>query len=903
MNHYKFDPSLNILYKEQNNLDYFFNPNSIAVIGASDREGSVGKILLINLKKSFKKKIYPINLKKNRILNLKAYKSVLAVNDVIDLAVIATPAATVLSVIKECIKANIKACIIVSAGFKELGKKGLELENQILKAARNKIRIIGPNCLGLMNTHAGINATFAKSMAIKGNIAFISQSGALCTAILDYSLKENIGFSSFISIGSMIDVDFGDLISYLSNDKNTKSILLYVENIGNARSFLSAAREAAISKPIILIKSGRTFESKKAAESHTGALAGSDDVLDTALKRVGVLRVDTISELFEMADILAKLPILKGNNLAIVTNAGGPGVIAVDALIKNGGELAPLSKQTFLKLNLVLPSAWSHNNPIDILGDATEKRYVDAIDILLKDKNVDGVLAILTPQYMTDATKIALKLRKFSKSKIPVFASFIGADSVKKGINILSKSKMATFIYPDTACKIFSKMFQYSKNLKSLYETPKKIEFINKNDFYKKNIEIKKIFSRARKAGRYLLDEDESKKVLQLFDIPIVPTFIAKNKKKAIEHAKKIGYPVVLKIYSKDISHKSDFGGVVLNINSDSEVQEAFDKILFSTIKAHSKKAFLGVCVQKMIKDKGFELILGSLKDNEFGPVILFGTGGELVEVYNDKALALHPLNSNLANKLMQNTKIYKALLGYRSRKKIDIKLLEEIIVKFSNLITSYNEIKEFDINPLFVFENKIVALDARIVLHQKNEKIIDAAIRGYPIEYVKEVNLKNDLKTIFRPILPQDESLLKEFYSDISSKSLKETYLKVLHYDELTAHERLFRICFTDYDREIVLVVEDKKTNKIIGIARLTKLLSSKNAKFAILIKDKYHKMGIGSKLLKNLIEISKNEKIEFLISKMFKSNIAMQKICKKLNFKFKMEDGIITGIKKIKN
>lgn len=906
MKEYKFDPSLNILYKEHNNLDYIFNPHSIAVIGATEKPNSVGRSVFENLiNSSFKGKIYPVNPKRKKILGHTSYSSIKEIPENIDLAVIATPATSVPEIILECQKQNVYAAIIISSGFKEIGEVGRKLEEEIL-LNKGKLRIIGPNCLGIINPYNGINATFASDMALKGSIAFISQSGALGTAVLDWSLKEKIGFSAFVSIGSMIDVNWGDLINYFGNDSNTKSILMYVESISDARGFLSAAREVALTKPIILIKAGRTMESAQAAKSHTGAMTGSDEVLNTALKRVGILRVDSIETLFGMAEVFSKQPLTKGPNLAIVTNAGGPGVIATDALIINKGKLAKLQDKTFDDLNKFLPSAWSHNNPVDILGDASADLYYKTIEVVAKDSNVDGILIILTPQFMTDATGVALKIAEFANIDKPVFASWMGAKSVDEGIKILLDANIPTFEYPDLACSTFANMWSYNYNLDSLYETPKVFsELETEKEINLKYKTITNIINKARAENRTILDEFESKLVLQTFDIPIVQTTVAKNEKEAGDFAQKIGFPVVLKLFSKTITHKSDVGGVILNITSVDEVEKAFLEIKQSLKNFGKEKDFEGVTVQKMIKNEGFELILGSSVDDQFGPVILFGTGGKYVEVYKDRALALPPLTINLAKKLIEKTKVYEALKGIRGSKGVDLEKLEKILVRFSNLIARYPEIKECDINPLLASSDQIIALDARIILYEKDEKCIPLAIRPYPSHFVIDSKLNDNTEVVIRPIYPEDEPLVIQFYKDVSEQSLRQRYLEVLHYDELIAHERLIRMCYIDYDREITLVVDLKNETiqrEILGIARFTKLNNSNDATFSLLVKDKWHKKGIGKQLLKQIIKIAKEEKIDNLLSQMFEDNLPMINICKNLGFIFEKVDKHNVLIAKLK-
>ncbi len=701
-------------------LDAMFAPKSVAVIGASEKPGSVGRALLENLQ-SFRDRVFPINPSHATLLGQKAFPTIRDTPQEVDLAVIATPAATVPGIVAECAAEGVKGAVVISAGFKECGPAGVELEKQVLER-RGKMRIIGPNCVGVMLPHIGLNATFAKPLALPGNIGFISQSGALCTAILDWSRSIQLGFSAFISIGSMADVNWGDLIYYLGDDPRTRSILLYMESVGDARSFLSAAREVALTKPIIVIKVGHSEAAAKAAASHTGALTGSDDVLDAAFRRVGVLRVDTIEELFSLAELLGKQSRPPGPRLAIVTNGGGPGVLATDALIEYGGKLAELSPSTFEELNKLLPPHWSRGNPIDILGDASPKTYAKAVEIVARTENNDGLLVILSPQAVTEPTETAKRLRPFAKLQSkPILASWIGGVGVRPGAEILDRAGIPTFEYPDAAARAFCAMWRYSHNLDALYETP---ALTATGEIDKSHAE--QIINRARKTPRTLLTEIESKQVLSAYGIPTVETKIAKNEDQAVAIAKKIGGPVVLKIYSETITHKSDVGGVKLNLRGATAVRQAYREIqqgaaVFQPPRGAWKSAppFLGVTVQPMIVHDGYELILGSSIDPQFGPVLLFGTGGYFVEVFKDRALGLPPLNRTLARRLMERTQIYGALKkGFRGRGQIDLAALEDLLVRFSQLVIEQPWIKEIDINPLLASANQIVALDARVVLH-----------------------------------------------------------------------------------------------------------------------------------------------------------------------------------------
>ncbi|HWP39948.1 MAG TPA: acetate--CoA ligase family protein, partial [Tepidisphaeraceae bacterium] len=627
-----------VLRQERQPLDAIFSPKTVAVIGATEAAGSVGRTVLWNLiSNPFGGTVFPVNPKRASILGIKAYPNVAAVPARVDLAVICTPAATVPGLVEECAQAGVRGIVIISAGFKELGPAGAELEQKILATARRaRIRVIGPNCLGVMNPIGGLNASFAGGMARPGNVAFVSQSGALMTAVLDWSFKEQVGFSGFVSIGSMLDVNWGDLIDYFGNDSKTQSILIYMETIGDARAFLSAAREVALTKPIIIIKPGRTEAAAKAAASHTGSLTGGDEVIEAAFRRSGVLRVNNISDLFYMAEVLAKQPRPAGPRLTILTNAGGPGVLATDALITSGGELTPLSEQTFQALNEFLPPHWSRNNPVDILGDAKADRYAKALEICAKDPNADGLLVVLTPQDMTEPTQTAEALKQYAHIPgKPVLASWMGGPVVAAGEDILNRAGIPTFPYPDTAARAFCYMWRYTYNLRGLYETPVNIN--DESEHAPDRDAAARLIDSVRADGRTILTEEESKRLLSMYGIPIVPTEIATSETEAIRCAEKFGYPVVLKLYSRTITHKTDVGGVRLNLQDATAVRNAFAAIKISVTRHAGAEHFQGVTVQPMIKlSDSYELIIGSSLDPQFGPVLLFGTGGQLVEVFRD---------------------------------------------------------------------------------------------------------------------------------------------------------------------------------------------------------------------------------------------------------------------------
>ncbi len=891
-----------LLTARRHPIDAIFNSKKIALVGATEAEGSVGRTLMQNLTNpAFKGTVYPINPKRPAVFGVKAYPSVSAVPDKIELAVIVTPATAVPGIITDLGKVGVPAAIIISAGFKEIGAPGEALEKQILaEARRTKMRLIGPNCLGVMVPTNGFNATFASCLARPGNVAFVSQSGALCTAILDWSIKENVGFSSFVSIGSMLDIGWGDLIYYLGDDPNTKSIVIYMESIGDARSFLSAAREVALTKPIIVIKVGRTQEAARAAASHTGSLTGSDEVLDAAFRRVGVLRVNTIAELFDMAEVLAKQPRPTGPRLAVVTNAGGPGVLATDMLITSGGKLAELSPETKDAFNKLLPPHWSHNNPIDILGDAGPEKYAKAVDIASKDPNNDGVLVILTPQAMTDPTRTAEHLKPFaSLDGKPILASWMGGSEVDPGNTILNNANIPTFQYPDLAAQAFYYMWRYSDNLRALYETPSLASGVDEGEAQRKKVE--KMLQTARKAGRTLLSEVEAGQVLAAYGIPTVDMRTAATEAEAVKHAEKIGYPVVVKLFSKTITHKTDVGGVKLNIRGAAAVRRAFRAIQQSVTAKASAKDFLGVTIEPMIThDASYELIVGSSMDPQFGPVLLFGAGGQLVEVFKDRSLGLPPLNATLARRMMEQTAIYKALKGVRGRKPVDLAAMEQLLVNFSRLVVEQPWIKEIDINPLLASAERIIAVDARVLLHDPataEANLPKPAIRPYPNQYVSSWKLRDGTPVTIRPIRPEDEPLMVKFHPTLSERSVYFRYFSPLKLSQRIAHERLTRICFNDYDREIALVVDcnEPKSGErlIIGVGRLSKIRGLNEAEFALVISDRWQDRGLGSHLLKMLVQVAKDEKLSRISARILPDNREMQYLCKKLGFQLNHKAG----------
>jgi acetyltransferase len=874
-------------------LDAIFAPRNVAVIGATDKAGSVGRTILWNLISTpFGGAVFPVNPTRTSVLGIKAYPTIGTVPDAVDLAVIVTPAPTVPGIIRECVEAGVKGAIVISAGFREAGTEGARLEQQILEEARcGSMRIIGPNCLGVMSPVTGINATFASAMARPGNVGFISQSGALCTAVLDWSFREHVGFSHFLSIGSMLDIGWGDLIDYLGDDAHTKSIVIYMESIGDARAFLSAAREVALTKPIIVIKAGRTAAAAKAAASHTGTLAGSDLVLDAAFRRSGVLRVDSIAELFYMAEVLSKQPRPAGPRLTILTNAGGPGVLATDALLGGRGELAALSDATYAAFDRLLPPHWSHNNPVDILGDASPERYAEALTIAAADENSDGLLVILTPQAMTDPTRTAEVLKAQVKDgRKPVLASWMGGADVAAGQAILAQANIPTFPYPDTAARIFTHMWRYSDNLRALYETPSLAPDLADDIAGRRR--ASDIFATARAAGRTLLTEFESKQVLAAYDIPTIDTRIALTADEAVAAAEAIGFPVVVKLHSETITHKSDVGGVALNLPDGVAVRRAFDAVRAAVIARVGVQHVLGVTVQPMAPHEGYEVIVGSSIDPQFGPVLLFGSGGKLVEVYQDRALALPPLNTTLARRMMEQTKIFAALRGIRGGAPVDLTALDRLLVRFSQLVVEQRWVKEVDINPLLVSPEQLVALDARILLHDAGmtEDALPAlAIRPYPMQYVGTWTLKNGTRVTIRPIRPEDEPLMVRFHQTVSARSVYFRYLHMMGLSRRIAHDRLTRVCFIDYAREMALVAVQRDATgerDLLAVGRLIKARGANEAEFALLVADACQHQGLGAELLRRLVQVGRDEKLARIVASIDVDNRDMQIVSEHVGF-----------------
>jgi acetyltransferase len=875
------------------NLDKIFEPGSVAVIGASEKEGTIGHSLIKNLMEgNYRGKIYPINPQYETIKGLTSFPSILAAGQPIDLAVIATPIAQAPSIIKECVQANVSGTIIISAGGKEIGSKGRQIEEEIKKEAlKGGVRIIGPNCMGIVSVESKLNATFASLMPLPGRLAFISQSGAMCAAILDLSLKEGIGFRYFVSIGSMLDVDFGDLVDYLGHDPEVSSIVLYMENLTHIRKFMSAARAVSRVKPIVVLKAGKSEAGARAASSHTGALAGEDAVYDAAFMRAGLVRVNTVQELFDCAELMAKQPIPKGSGLAIVTNGGGPGVMAADALSSHGLDPVPLTDETTRRLDAFLPPFWSRANPIDILGDATPERWKKAIDVCLSAQEIKALVVIFAPQALSDANAVAHSMVEAlqGKSYPPTFAVWMGGENAEEGLHILNKAGIPTYETPERAISAFMYMHSYARNLEMSREIPPKLS----KSFEFGQSSAKSIIENAPNQGGTLLTEPESKALLNAYGIPVNRTEVASSAKEAQDLAQGMGYPVAMKIHSRDIIHKSDAGGVQLNLRNDEGVEIAFEKIM-TNAKAYNPNAqILGVTIQPMLECPDYELILGCKKDVEFGPVILFGMGGIMTEILKDRAIALPPMNRLLARRLMQGTRVYRILKGYRNRPAANLERLEEILIRLAQLVTDFPEVEELDINPMILIGDQALAVDARVIV--KPSQISSPhhlVISPYPNQYETTATTKGGLELFIRPIKPEDAPLLVDLFHSLSQRSIYYRFFSPL---KSLPPEMLARFTQLDYDRDMALVAFDKTHlgEKMLGVARFMGYPGGKRGEIALAVGDPWQGKGVGVMLLKRLMAIAKERGMESLGGPVLEENTHMLGLARKLGFEVSRAPG----------
>lgn len=876
-------------------LHSFFNPQSIAVIGASPNKEHVGYAIMRNLiVGEYAGRVYPVNPHPETVFGSKTYPSIKDIPEPVDLAIVGIHASAVPEAVEQCGKANIHNVVVISSGFKESGSEGNDLYTQLKKSVDTyQMNMMGPNCLGFIRPDLKLNASFAGKMAKTGNIAFISQSGALCTSVLDWSIKENIGFSYFVSIGEMIDIGIHDLIDYFGNDPYTDSILIYMETLSNARRFLSAARAYARTKPIVVLKVGKSQEGAKAALSHTGSLAGNDKVFDAAFKRVGMLRVNTIDELFDYAEILVKRRQLFGNKLAIITNAGGPGVIATDYLIEQGGELADLSGNSKNSLHEVLPQNWSKSNPVDILGDADPKRFRQTIDTCLADENINALLVIVTPQAMTDPSGVAKEIVDAHKNTgKTILTSFMGGVDVSHARTILERENIPTYSTPEQAVKSFVNMYTYQKNIELLYQTPATIP----HAFIPRTEENKQLIDKVTSEGRFTFDELEAKQFLSNYGMPTPPSITVKTAEDAAVEAEKIGFPVAMKILSPDILHKTEVRGYRLDINSKEEARLAFDSIMNSCRQHKPDARIHGMMIEKMIPLK-YELFIGCTKDPIFGPAIAFGMGGVTVELYKDMSIGLPPMNMALAKRVIEDTKINKLLEGYRGMKGVDIASIQFLLYKFSYLVADFPQIKEIDINPFAVDENGGYVLDAKVILDEQTVKNVPKpyshlVISPYPKEYIRPITLKNGMEVILRPILPEDEPMEAEMFTHFSEETQRFRFFTLIK--DIT-HQLLIRYTQIDYDREIAIIAEytDNGIKKMLGVVRLIGDAYNESAEFAIVVADPWQHLGLGSILMDYILEIAKKREIKNIYAYVLPDNDIMLGMLKKRGFTVSTDNG----------
>ncbi|MCB9320190.1 MAG: bifunctional acetate--CoA ligase family protein/GNAT family N-acetyltransferase [Lewinellaceae bacterium] len=872
-------------------LDKLFQPKSIALVGASDREHTVGYALMQNLiKPNYKGVVYPVNIKHRTIAGHNAYKRVDTIPHPIDLVIIATPAVTVPEVLEDCGKKQVLAVVIISAGFKEIGAEGKKLLLRIEQIRqRFGIRIIGPNCFGFINTSIGLNATFGTQDPLPGNIAFISQSGALGATILDWSEQQQFGFNHFVSVGSMIDIGFHDLIDYFGTRDNIRCILIYMETLENPKAFMSAARAYSRSKPIIVLKSGTSPEGASAALSHTGSLAGDDAVFAAAFARVGILRVETVAQLFYLAKALAMQPIPENNRLAVVTNAGGPAIMATDYLIRHGGHMAPLPKKIIGHLNQILPSSWSRKNPVDVLGDASALQYRQALEACLEQTQVDGVLAILCPQAITDALDVAKVVTELNeKYQKPLFAAWMGLTDVTEAIQHLEAHQVPNYTFPEDAVDVFLRMAEYARHIRLLYETPPDVPA----DFTPQRKSIKSIMDHAIAEGHTTLSETEAKQVLSGYDIPSAPGMLIHDEQGLALAMEQIPRPWVMKIASPDILHKTEVSGVRLNIKTKKEAQHQYHDLLQSVQKLRPEARIEGVRLESMVS-KRYELLVGAKKDSLFGPVIVFGSGGIAVEILRDTQIALPPLNMALAQNLIEETRIYQILKGFRNLPPVDLEALKFLLCRFAYLLMDFPQIRQIDLNPLAIDETGQVVLDARIILDPKAPVFPPyqhLVITPYPVHLTKKINLK-DLKVTLRPIRPEDEPLERELFEYLSRETI---YFRFFGFMGNVSHEQLSRFTHIDYDREMAIVAEIKVKgrNQLIGVVRLVGDPWGIQAEYAIVVADPWQGRGLGSLLTDYIIEYALNKGYQRIFCYILKRNDGMIHILEKRGFIFTSQD-----------
>ena len=866
-------------------MDFFFNPSSIAIIGASDRAGSVGKALLDQLLAGgYSGRVVPINPRHDTLHGLTCLKSIgETVDDPIDLAMIATPIATVPDIIRRCVQARTRGVVVISAGGREHGDFGSYIEEQIRIAAEGSdLRIIGPNCMGVIRPDKRLNASLAAEMPTKGGLAVISQSGAICAAILDRAALDQTGFSHFVGVGSMLDVDFGDLIDYLGTIGSVRAILLYMESLSNPRKFMSAARAVSRIKPIIVLKTGKSEAGSRAASTHTGAMVGVDAVYEAAFKRAGIVRVPTLARLFDCAELLAKQPRPTGTRLAIITNGGGPGVMAVDALDEYGLQPAPIPADVFQELKASLPDYWSHSNPIDILGSASLEHFHRAIEICLASNAFDALLVIMVPQAITSPEEVAHELVRLTRRKrIPIFASWMGGKEAASGVEILNRANIPTYETPERAVRAFMYLVEYANNLEMLTQVPPKLASELQ---FNRDLAFRTIYN-AFDQDSDMLGEGDSKRLLEAYGIAVNETRFAGNLEEALAITAELPGPWALKIVSPDISHKSAIGGVALNLHSEDELRTAYAAIMEAVHRHKPEARILGVTVQSHVISDGVELLLGCKKDEAFGSVLLFGAGGVFAEQIHDKALGLPPLNRLLARRMMEGTRIMSLLQGKRAE---IVPRLEELLMRLSQLVIDFPEIVELDMNPVVFHQGQPLVLDARIRLEMTghgSESVPHLVISPYPQHLERHDFADMALPLLIRPVKPEDAPLFTALFDTLTPTSIYYRFFSVVK--SLTP-EALARFTQIDYDREISFVGLDDREGeeRILGVAHIAGEPDGRRGEFSVLVGDPWQGKGVGAKLLLQCLEIAQERGMETVWGSVLAENKQMVDLGKKLGF-----------------
>jgi acetyltransferase len=876
------------------NLKSMFQPSSVAFIGASPKASSVGGMLSANLfAAGFAGPIMPVNPKHGSIRGVLAYPDIASLPVTPELAVIATPPEAVPGLIGELGARGTKAAVVITAGFSEGGNvRGMELQQATLNAARTHLlRIIGPNCLGILVPESALNASFAQTTPIAGDLAFVAQSGAIVTAVLDWATERGIGFSHLISLGDMADVDFGDMLDYLSEDRQTRAILLYIEAVTRTRKFMSAARAAARSKPVIVVKAGRHAEGAKAVASHTGALAGADAVYDAAFRRAGMLRVKTLPELFDAVQTLALARQSAGERLAILTNGGGIGILATDALIDHGGRLAELSRETLDQLNHALPPTWSQGNPVDIIGDAPGTRYMAALDALLTDPGVDAVVVLHCPTAVSPANETAaavvetVRVHTLRGVRKNVFTSWVGNGSSREARRLFAEHRIATYDSPEQAVQGFMHMVHYRHNQEALIETPPSVP----EEFTPDVSRARAVIDTALSRGHAWLTEPESKDLLAAYGIMVVPTRLAATPEEAGQAARELGGPVALKIVSPDITHKTDVGGVMLGIKGGHVAAKAAAHLLERVAAAYPGAVIDGVSVQPMVhRPDAYELLVGMTNDPQFGPVLLFGQGGTAAEVVDDTALALPPLNMRLAHDMMSRTRIYRLLQGYRGRPAAALDQIALVLLRLAQLVIDFAEVEELDINPLLADSESVVALDARVRVAPTSEPAADRlVIRPYPKDLEERLSLGDGRTLLLRPVRPEDEPSLQAIFATLTPEEIRLRFLVPM---KTLSHLMGARFTQIDYDREMVLVLTEpgvSVTARIFALVQINADPNNETAEYAILVHHDVTGMGLGIYLMRKIIDLARQRGLREIYGDVLAENTTMLRLCKKLGFK----------------